>query len=108
MDKDTALVCIVGAGPAGLVLAHILHQSNISFVILERDQSGELRSRTKAGLIEQRAVAALRPFGLADTIIRHGGRNGTCEFRVDGGAFVLDYGSTPMMVRVTTSTRNMS
>jgi 2-polyprenyl-6-methoxyphenol hydroxylase-like FAD-dependent oxidoreductase len=34
MDKDTALVCIVGAGPAGLVLAHILHQSNISFVIL--------------------------------------------------------------------------
>lgn len=93
MDNDTALVCIVGAGPAGLVLAHILHQSNISFVILEREQSGELRSRTKAGLIEQRAVAALRPFGLADTITERGGRNGICEFRIDGEVIVCDYGA---------------
>jgi p-hydroxybenzoate 3-monooxygenase len=93
MNKDTALVCIVGAGPAGLVLAHILHQSNISFVILEREQSGELRSRTKAGLIEQRAVAALQPFGLADTITERGGRNGICEFRIDGEVIVCDYGA---------------
>ena len=93
MDRGTALVCIVGAGPAGLVLGHILHQSNISFVILEREQSGELRSRTKAGLIEQRAVAALRPFGLADTITQRGGRNGICEFRIDGEVIVCDYGA---------------
>lgn len=93
MDKDATLVCIVGAGPAGLVLAHILHQSNISFVILEREQSGELRSRTKAGLIEQRAVTALRPFGLADTIIERGGRNGICEFRIDGEVIICDYGA---------------
>jgi p-hydroxybenzoate 3-monooxygenase len=93
MDKNNALVCIVGAGPAGLVLAHILHQSNISFVILEREQSSELRSRTKAGLIEQRAVAALRPFGLADTITERGGRNGICEFRIDGEVIVCDYGA---------------
>jgi len=93
LDKDTALVCIVGAGPAGLVLAHILHQSNISFVVLEREQSSELRSRTKAGLIEQRAVAALRPFGLADTITGRGGRNGICEFRIDGEVIVCDYGA---------------
>jgi p-hydroxybenzoate 3-monooxygenase len=93
MDKDTALVCIVGAGPAGLVLAHILHQSNIPFVILEREQSGELRSRTKAGLIEQRTVAALRPFGLSGTITERGGRNGICEFRIDGEVIVCDYGA---------------
>jgi p-hydroxybenzoate 3-monooxygenase len=93
MDEDTALVCIVGAGPAGLVLAHILHQSNISFVILERQQSDELRSRTKAGLIEQRAVDALRPFGLADAINGRGGRNGICEFRIDGQVIVCDYGA---------------
>jgi p-hydroxybenzoate 3-monooxygenase len=94
MDKDVTLVCIVGAGPAGLVLAHILHQSNISFVVLEREQSSELRSRTKAGLIEQRAVAALRPYGLADTIIERGGRNGICEFRIDGEVIVCDYGAS--------------
>src|SRR5262249_44830611 len=60
---------------------------------LERQQQGELRARTKAGLIEQRAVASLRPFGLADTIIARGSRNGVCEFRIDGEAFVVDYGS---------------
>jgi len=93
MVASATLVCIVGAGPAGLVLAHILHQSNISFVILEREQLSELRSRTKAGLIEQRAVATLRPFGLADTIIERGGRNGICEFRIDGEVIVCNYGA---------------
>jgi p-hydroxybenzoate 3-monooxygenase len=92
MENDATLVCIVGAGPAGLVLAHILHRSNISFVILEREQLSELRSRTKAGLIEQRAVASLRPFGLADTITQRGGRNGICEFRIDGQVIVCNYG----------------
>jgi len=93
MDIGATSVCIVGAGPAGLVLAHILLRSNISFVVLERQQSSELRSRTKAGLIEQRTVAALRPFGLVKTITEHGGRNGICEFRIDGETIVCDYGS---------------
>lgn len=93
MDNSAVLVCIVGAGPAGLVLGHILHQSNISFVILEREQLSDLRSRTKAGLIEQRAVAALRSFDLADTITRRGSRNRTCDFRIDGEVIVVDYGA---------------
>jgi p-hydroxybenzoate 3-monooxygenase len=53
-------------------MASPIHRSNISFVVLEREQSSELRNRTKTGLIEQRAVAALRPFGLADTITERG------------------------------------
>jgi p-hydroxybenzoate 3-monooxygenase len=85
-------VCIVGAGPAGLVIGHILHQSGIPFVILERQQRNELRTLTKAGLIEQRVVAALRPFGLADPILNLGARSGIAEFRLDGTAFVIDYG----------------
>jgi p-hydroxybenzoate 3-monooxygenase len=92
MQDVVRRVCIVGAGPAGLVIGHILQQSGIPFVILERQERRELRAFTKAGLIEQRVVAALKPFGLADPILNRGARSGIAEFRLDGTAFVIDYG----------------
>jgi p-hydroxybenzoate 3-monooxygenase len=85
------VVCIVGAGPAGLVTAHLLHRAGISFVVLERQDADGLRARVKAGMIEHRTVELLRPSGLADPIVGGGRRIGTCEFRADGQAFVLDY-----------------
>ena len=44
------------------MLAHILLRSNISFVVLKRQQSAELRVRAKEGFIERRTTAALRSF----------------------------------------------
>jgi len=85
------VVCIVGAGPAGLVTAHLLQRAGISFVVLERHESDGLCARVKAGLIEHRTVELLGPYGLADPIVRHGGRTGMIEFRADAQAFVLDY-----------------
>jgi p-hydroxybenzoate 3-monooxygenase len=85
-------VCIVGAGPAGLVIGHVLQQAGIPFVLLEGRQREALRSFTKAGLIEQRVVAALTAVGLADPIIARGARSGIAEFRLDGTPFVIDYG----------------
>jgi p-hydroxybenzoate 3-monooxygenase len=87
------VVCIVGAGPAGLALAHLLRRANIDFVVLERQGAEAHRARTKAGMIEPRTVDMLRSHGLADTILTRGVRNGVCEFRADGEAFVLDYGA---------------
>jgi p-hydroxybenzoate 3-monooxygenase len=93
MSKGNVDVCIVGAGPAGLVLAHLLHRAGISFVVLELQEADALRARVKAGLIEHRTVELLKPHGLADPILERGRENGTCEFRADGTAFVLDYGA---------------
>jgi len=62
-------------------------------VVVERQEADRLRSRTKAGLIEHRTVELLKESGLADTILARGSRIGVCEFRVDGEAFVLDYGA---------------
>ena len=47
-------IAIVGAGPAGLVLAHLLQQEDIPFVVFERQELADLRRRPKAGLIEYR------------------------------------------------------
>jgi p-hydroxybenzoate 3-monooxygenase len=91
MGLRDPVVCIVGAGPAGLVTAHLLQRAGISFVVLERQEAGGLRARVKAGLIEHRTVELLSPHGLADPIIGRGGRIGMIEFRAGGQAFVLDY-----------------
>ena len=91
MGLRDPVVCIVGAGPAGLVTAHLLWRAGISFVVLERQDADGLRGRVKAGLIEHRTVELLGPYGLAGPILGHGGRVGVIEFRADGRAFVLDY-----------------
>ncbi len=91
MEARDPVVCIVGAGPAGLAVAHVLQRAGVSFVVLERQESDRLRSRMKAGMIEHRTVELLRSYGLAGTILDGGGRIGTCEFRADGQALVLDY-----------------
>jgi len=91
MGLRDPVVCIVGAGPAGLVTAHLLQRAGISFVVLERQEADGLRARVKAGLIEYRTVGLLSPYGLADPILGRGGRIGMIEFRADGQAFVLDY-----------------
>jgi p-hydroxybenzoate 3-monooxygenase len=91
MGLRDPVVCIVGAGPAGLVTAHLLQRAGISFVVLERQEADGLRARVKAGMIEHRTVQLLRPHGLAEPIVGAGRRVGMCEFRADGQAFVLDY-----------------
>ena len=45
-------VGIVGAGPAGLMLSHLLHLEGIESVILENRSCDYIESRIRAGLIE--------------------------------------------------------
>jgi p-hydroxybenzoate 3-monooxygenase len=93
VSRHRRVVCVVGAGPAGLVLAHLLRRAEVSCVVLERLTVERLRARTKAGQIDQRTIDLLAPHGLAAAILARGARNGVCEFRADGEAFVLDYGA---------------
>jgi p-hydroxybenzoate 3-monooxygenase len=85
--------CVVGAGPGGLVLAHLLRAAGISTVVLERAQAGDVRAHTRAGLIEHRTFELLRAHGLADGVSARGVANDTCEFRYDGASLCFDYGA---------------
>ena len=84
-------VCVVGAGPAGLVLALLLQQSRIPCIVLERLSREAFRRLSGAGLIEHRTVQLLDSHGLAEPILVHCGSNNACEFRIDGQSFVLEY-----------------
>jgi p-hydroxybenzoate 3-monooxygenase len=86
-------VAIVGAGPAGLVLAHLLHREAIPCVVLERHTLAELSQHPKAGLIEHRTVALLQREGIAGPILQFPAENHRCEFRTPQGSVVLDYGA---------------
>ena len=52
-------VGIVGAGPAGLILAHLLHRQGIESVILEDRSRDYVEHRVRAGLLEQGTVDLL-------------------------------------------------
>jgi p-hydroxybenzoate 3-monooxygenase len=65
-------VSIVGGGPAGLLLSHILHRNGIDSVVLERHARQHVLQRIRAGALEQGSVTLLREVGLADRMDREG------------------------------------
>lgn len=77
-------VGIVGSGPAGLMLAHILHQHGIESIILEQRSRDYVLSRIRAGVLEQATVDLLRENGLADRMNREGLIHHGIELQVDG------------------------
>src|SRR5215468_10866870 len=65
-------VAIVGAGPAGLLLSHLLRRDGIDSVILENRSRRHVVQRVRAGLLEQGTVDLMTELGLADRLHRKG------------------------------------
>lgn len=63
-------VAIVGAGPAGLLLAHLLHRHGIDSVVLERQTRDYVERRIRAGVLEHGTVELLERAGLADRLLK--------------------------------------
>ena len=91
--EGATTVAIVGAGPAGLVAAHVLLREGIDFVVLERHARTDMGSMAKAGAIDYRTVEALKKVGIADSIVRFEHTNYCCEFRTPDESIVFDYGT---------------
>lgn len=72
MKKIKTQVGIIGAGPAGLVLAHWLKKHGISSVILELRSREYVEGRVRAGLLEQNTVDIIKELGLADRLQKEG------------------------------------
>ena len=61
-------VGIIGAGPAGLLLSHLLHLRGISSVVLERRSRDYVERRVRAGVLEQGTVDTLIAAGVAGQV----------------------------------------
>ena len=65
-------VVIIGAGPAGLLLSHILDRNGIDSIVLERQTRSHVLERIRAGVLEAGTVALLREVGLGERMDREG------------------------------------
>lgn len=100
-------VVIVGAGPAGLLLAHLLKAEGVDCVVLERQSGPYVLSRIRAGVLEQITVSLMERLGLDARIkaegLPHDGFNladGERLIRIDikalTGKQVMVYGQTEL------------
>jgi p-hydroxybenzoate 3-monooxygenase len=77
-------VAIVGAGPAGLLLSHLLHRHGIDSVVLECRSREYVQNRVRAGVLEQGTVDLLTETGLGKRLHAEGHAHHGIELRFDG------------------------
>jgi p-hydroxybenzoate 3-monooxygenase len=77
-------VGIVGAGPAGLLLSHLLHLRGIESVVIETHSQDYVERRVRAGVLEQGTVDTLVATGLGDRLQREGLVHHGIELRFGG------------------------
>jgi len=77
-------VGIAGAGPAGLLLAHLLARAGIDSVVLEARSREYVEHRVRAGVLEQGTVDVLTETGVGDRLHREGMVHRGLELRFGG------------------------
>ena len=86
-------VGIVGAGPAGLLLSHLLHLEGIESVVLESRSREAVEQTIRAGVLEQGTVDLLTSVGVGDRMQREGAVHHGIELRFDGRGHRIDFPS---------------
>lgn len=84
-------VGIIGGGPAGLLLARLLHRAGIDCVVLEARTREYVEARQRAGMLEQGTVDALREAGAAERLTAEGLVHQGIELRFDRERHHIDF-----------------
>jgi p-hydroxybenzoate 3-monooxygenase len=84
-------VGIVGAGPAGLMLSHLLHLEGIDSVVLEAHTREYVQERVRAGVLEQNTVDLLTETGVGARMQREGLVHHGVELRFQGRGHRIDF-----------------
>ena len=77
-------VGIIGAGPAGLFLSHLLHLHGIRSVILEHRDYEYALSRVRAGMLDNDVCALIRATGIGANLDKYGIEQHQMEYRFNG------------------------
>ena len=86
-------VGIIGAGPAGLLLSHLLHLEGIESVIVEARSRDYVEHRVRAGVLEHGPVQLLKRAGVGERLVREGLEHHGIELRFGGCGHRIDFPS---------------
>ena len=84
-------VAIVGAGPAGLLLSHLLAAAGIESVVIDQRTRDEIESTIRAGILEHGTVDVLTSSGASDRVLTVGHRHDGIELRFEGQGHRIDF-----------------
>ena len=85
-------VGIVGGGPAGLLLSHLLHLEGIESIVLERRSREGLETTVRAGVLEHGTAELLKGVGVGERMLREGSVHHGIELRFGGRGHRIDFG----------------
>ncbi|HLS48524.1 MAG TPA: 4-hydroxybenzoate 3-monooxygenase [Actinomycetaceae bacterium] len=83
-------VAIIGAGPAGLMLSHLLHLRGIDSVVLDIQTREAIEGTIKAGVLEQSTVDLMCDAGVGERLLRDGSRHTAIKFAFAGAIHEVD------------------
>ena len=100
-------VAIIGSGPAGLLLAHLLRQGGVDVIVLERQSQEHVLGRIRAGVLETTTTDLMHRLGIDARLNAEGLRHDGFALASDGdliridiaaltGRFVTVYGQTEL------------
>jgi len=84
-------VAIIGAGPAGLMLSHILHLQGIESIVLETRSREAIEATIRAGVLEQGTIDLMNQLGVGARMQREGFRHEGTTLRFDGRDRRIDF-----------------
>ena len=84
-------VAIMGAGPSGLLLAHLLQRSGIDSIVIDGKSREEIEGTVKAGIVEQPAAEVLVGSGASARAMNKEYEHHGITFDFDGGSHRFDF-----------------
>ncbi|GGK69831.1 4-hydroxybenzoate 3-monooxygenase [Ornithinimicrobium pekingense] len=91
VTRSRTTVGIVGGGPAGLMLSHLLHRDGIDSVVIDIRTREEIEHTHRAGILEAGSVDLLVDQGVSDRVHRDGYRHEGIELRFGGRGHRIDF-----------------
>ena len=88
---ERTTVAIVGGGPAGLMLSHLLHVAGIPSVVLDNREVATIETTHRAGILERDSVRLLVESGASDRVLTEGHEHQGIDLRFSGESHRIDF-----------------
>ena len=89
--RERTRVAIVGGGPAGLMLSHLLHVAGIDSVVLDHRDVATIETTHRAGILERDSVRLLVESGASDRVLTDGHEHRGIDLRFGGESHRIDF-----------------